>query len=233
LYFAPEQGGSDAACQWSPDFAFGQEYLIFRNKDGTLDRWFGRAAEIVPGRDDAWLIAIRRLVADPRRKYGRVATIPEVLSSAAFVVEGVTDKCPMKPPPPPPQPGDRRPSTAEFTGHRIVRQLWGTPVEHTDRLDDLLWLDRDECRVGERRLGAYFYDGGIDAEFLRLRVSDGKVDFSGLANGTERGIIDANSRYGLWYAQVELPAKLVWSVEELASALNDVAMGTYQAGGGD
>jgi len=232
LYFAPEEGGSDAACQWSPRFAFGNEYLIFRNKNGGLSRWFGRGTQVIPARDDPWLIAIRRLVVDPKLKYGRSATIPEVLASATFVVEVVADRCSSSPPPAPLPPGaGTPPSTAELTGHRIVRQLWGSPVEHTYQLDSFIWLDDSKCRVGERRVAAYFQDGVYDAELLRLAVSDGKVDFTGLVNGTDRGFVDTSTRYGLWYAQVGLPAKLVWATDELAAALGALAAGRMEAGG--
>ncbi len=227
LYFAPEEGGSNAACQWSPPFAFDNEYLIFRNKSGSLSRWFGRAVQAIPARHDPWLVAVRRLIANPKLKFGRAATIPQVLASSVFAVEMVADRCPTSPPPPP----GTNVSAAESTGHRIVRQLWGAPVEHTDRLDGIVWFDDGKCRAGERRLAVYFQDETYNGEVLRLAVVDGKVDFGGLASGTERGLVGSSSRYGIWYSQLELPSKLIWTTDELAAALEAVAAGRSGSGG--
>jgi hypothetical protein len=209
-------GGSDRE-----PFMLNAEYLVFRNKDGSRPYMAGRDAELIPARDDPWLLAVRRLARSPALRYGRKATVLDFLTSSTAVV--VTETLTCFP--------DPAPANASFSlrpdKQKIVQQLWGAPVEVLELEGMYVWGISETCDKGQQRL-VVVQSRRWNFGTLKLKVSppNRSVDFGGFAHGSDEGQIpESVGSASLWQAEVEITGKTKWSVAELDAALRQIASG--------
>lgn len=206
------------SCYYAPAFASDGEYLLFRDSSGHALDFYGRNPERISARDDSWLAAVKALVRDPSLKYGRKAKLIDFLASARAVVVTKTLTCDREDLPPySPSSESGWPSPGK---QQIVTQFWGQPISLKELHETYAWGVFETCDKGQERL--IVLHGHWP---MRLRVSANQtVDFSGLLDGTARGMIEDKILQGSrWFAQAELEGPRVWKLGDIKAALASAA----------
>lgn len=180
-------------------FSPGRHYLLLRFADGTVSNFLDRGAEMIPRADDQWLAAVRAIVRDPSLKKGRRTALIDFLASSQAVLLVETVSC----------------ERDQAVDGRIVRQLWGAPLDAQSLSRRGVWGYRDECDAGQRRL-VVFPDDEYGPLMLRVSPLD-TVDFTGFADGSDQGQVVFGA--STWSSQIEFEGPRLWSLGDLERAL--------------
>ncbi len=200
---------------WHAGFKIDRTYLLFRTQQGDLSLMRGREAQLISSAGDAWLLAVKRLVANRQEPFGRSASIVELLTMSHAVMLVGQSPCVAAP-----NDGD---GTHQL---QVKEQLWGLPISDAQaRRFEGLGYERS-CDQRKLRLVILLKTGSDYGEAIRLRVEGDSqtVDFTGLVNGTGTGLIESWNNV-LWLSQVRLTGPLKWTLADLRVALRNAAAG--------
>ena len=187
-----------------------QKLLVMRTQDDQFPG-YRINLRVIEHEDDTLIETIRALIRNPTLEKGRVAPFERFLleSSSIQIVQ-----------------------TTDCGKWRLIKTIWGKPVSMENLLEDEDWIwKRSECDIGRQRLIVSVPSGwpGNSGQ-LQLKISPGSsvVDFTGLQQGTDQGLVRFDLEDGetnpfspaaLWYSQINFTGKLVWTISELESLL--------------